>query len=528
MVWTPNGEMGNESRKIRAQVIPYTRGRGLDLGCGPEKVWPHCIGVDTGQTYGATREIGGIDVFADITKLDMFAGGTMDYVYSSHALEDLADTRAALDEWWRLVKQGGYLILYLPHKSLYPNVGQPGANPAHKHDFVCEDIVNHMRSVGKAAGHGWTLVENEIRGEDNEYSFFQVYRKHHASAPLEFIENPWQRPAKSVLVIRYGGIGDMIMVSSILPGLKEQGYHVTVNTTPRGLEVLAHDPNVDEFLLQDPDQVPNAWLGPYWKSIARRYDRVINLSESIEGPLLALPGRAFYDLPHAARHTLLNVNYYERTHLLAGVPDVFGGRFYPTDEENEWARRQAWRIGKGRPLIMWVQSGSSIHKRWPFTDGVIARMLIETGAAFVLTGDPMTAILEQGWQKEKRVACTATAGWTVRQSLTMARHCKVVVGPETGVLNSVANEAGIAKVIMLSHSSKENLTKHWINTTALKPDDTPCYPCHRMHYDWSGCTRHPDSEIAGASLCSGNVSSYDAYVAVMESLNFVMSGKRRA
>lgn len=523
MTWTPEGEAGNESRKIRALVIPYTRGRGVDLGCGPEKVWPHCIGVDTGQTYGN----GGFDIYCDITKLDLFADASLDYAYSSHALEDIEDTRSALAEWWRVVKPGGYLVLYLPHKSLYPNIGQPGANAAHKHDFVCEDIINHMRAVGTHAGTGWTLVENEIRGEDNEYSFFQVFRKNERGAPVEFIESPWVKPEKALLIIRYGGIGDMIMLSSILPGLKEQGWHITINTDPRGLETIAHDPHIDQFLLQDKDQVPNKWLGLYWKAIARRYDRVINLSESVEVALLATPGRGFYDLPQATRHQLLNVNYYERTHLLAGVPPVFAGRFYPTDEEETWAKQQLWKIGKGAPVIMWVQSGSSIHKRWPYTDSVIARLMTDTRACVVLCGDPLTQILETGWEKEKRV--TGTAGkWTVRQSLAFARVCKVVVGPETGVLNSVANEAGIGKVVMLSHSSAENLTKHWINTTALEPANTPCFPCHRMHYEWSGCVRHPNKEIDGASLCAGNIEPYDAYVAVMESLNFVMSGKRRS
>ena len=53
-------------------------------------------------------------------------------------------TQAVLREWWRVIRPGGHLVLYLPHKAHYPNIGQPGANPAHKHDFLPEDIVKAM------------------------------------------------------------------------------------------------------------------------------------------------------------------------------------------------------------------------------------------------------------------------------------------------------------------------------------------------------------------------------------------------
>ena len=38
------------------------------------------------------------------------------------------------------------------------------------------------------------------------------------------------RPEKKAAVVRYGAIGDMVQVSSIFPGLKDQGYHLTVYT----------------------------------------------------------------------------------------------------------------------------------------------------------------------------------------------------------------------------------------------------------------------------------------------------------
>jgi ubiquinone/menaquinone biosynthesis C-methylase UbiE len=53
----------------------------------------------------------------------------MDFVYSAHLLEHVQDFESALREWWRVIKPGGYLVLYLPHKKFYPNIGVPGSNP---------------------------------------------------------------------------------------------------------------------------------------------------------------------------------------------------------------------------------------------------------------------------------------------------------------------------------------------------------------------------------------------------------------
>ena len=44
---------------------------------------------------------------------------SLDFVYSSHCLEHMVDVRIALLNWFRVVRKGGYLILYIPHRDLY-------------------------------------------------------------------------------------------------------------------------------------------------------------------------------------------------------------------------------------------------------------------------------------------------------------------------------------------------------------------------------------------------------------------------
>ena len=56
MVWDINAPQGNESQKIKYDIVKYTRGTGLDLGCGMYKPFIHFIGVDSGEDwYGMSQ-----------------------------------------------------------------------------------------------------------------------------------------------------------------------------------------------------------------------------------------------------------------------------------------------------------------------------------------------------------------------------------------------------------------------------------------------------------------------------------------
>lgn len=494
MVWDRNDPQGNESKKIKYDIVPYTRGKVLDLGCGPFKAYSHFIGVDNGNHDRNFNWQNKADLIVETCeKLPIIASGSIDAVFSSHLLEHIVDTDKALREWWRVIKVGGYLVLYLPHKNFYPNVGEEGANPDHKHDFLPEDIINHMKPLG-----GWELVENEERNDFNEYSFFQVYKKRHDKKQI-VTEKPKQ---KTCAVVRYGGFGDLMMASSILPALKEQGYHITLFTTPGGADIVKHDPHIDKFIIQDHNQVPNNELGPFWEAHARKYDRFINLSESIEGTLLAMPGRMNHTWSDEVRRKELNKNYLEWTHQLAGVPFPPRQAFYPTEDEKAQARKDYSKyVEPGDYVVLMSLSGSSLHKAWTNLDEAIARLLVTVKKVRIfLVGDEACQLLEQGWEDEPRVV-RKSGKWSMRQSMTFIDLVDLVVGPETGLLNA-AGLKDVAKICFLSHSSKENLTKHWVNTIALEPK-VPCYPCHRMHMNsapWAFCTQNPETHM---SICSG-------------------------
>ena len=339
-----------------------------------------------------------------------------------------------------------------------------------------------------------------------------------------------KRGDKTACVVRYGGFGDMLQVASILPLLKDQGYKVCINVTERGEDICKSDPNIDELIIQRTDQISIDSLTEYWDKMSPCFDKFIQLSESIEGSLLLVgdrieklngiqtrvPGNPkFYNFSKEEVHELCNVNYMERIHDIAGVPHVFNPRFYPTRQEREWAKKERKKI-KSNHVILWSLSGSSVHKVYPWTDSVIANILSRRkDVSFVTVGDELCQLLEQGWEKEKRVV-TKSGKWSIRKTLSFLDRCSIVIGPETGVLNA-ASTLSNHKIVMLSHSSEENLSKHWENTTSLEPDyyDNFCFPCHKLHYGFNTCNR---DEHTGGAMCAANIKSNDVCNDIMKNL----------
>ena len=502
MVWKAENPQGNEQAKIRWELVPYTRGRVLDLGCGPNKAFPHFIGVDNGhhERFGYSIKP---DLFLQSCEvLDLIASQSCDAVFSSHLLEHIEDTEKALREWWRVIKPGGHLCLYLPHKDFYPNRGVPGANPDHKHDFLPADIIEVMKKVS-----GWDLVQNQERNEGEEYSFFQVYKKTSGKGWFYSYRNP--KPEKTAAVIRYGAFGDLMQASSVFAGLKKAGYHVTLYSSRPGCDVVTHDPNIDHLILQDKDQVPNANLGEFWAHEAKKYDKFVNLSESVEGTWLAMEGRTAATWTHKIRHRLMNENYLAFQHELADIPHQPAVRFYATLEEKEWARKQK----RGTFTVIWSLAGSAVHKTWPYLDHVLAKLMLEDpGIHVFLVGGPETQMLEAGWEHEPRIHKTC-GKWGIRNTLAFLSQADLVIGPETGVLNA-ACMMDVPKVCFLSHSSQENLTRDWVNTTSLHTTDkgVDCYPCHRLHYNWSNCREDKET---GTAMCQSTISAERVWAAIV-------------
>jgi ubiquinone/menaquinone biosynthesis C-methylase UbiE len=113
----------SETSKVRHLVINYCQGQGCDIGFGGDKIKKEdCKGIDYAQPYAYTGK-DKVDIACDVMNEKIPVNdNTFDYVYTSHLIEDFTDTKQALEEFIRILKPEGTLILVFPDQKLYEEV----------------------------------------------------------------------------------------------------------------------------------------------------------------------------------------------------------------------------------------------------------------------------------------------------------------------------------------------------------------------------------------------------------------------
>jgi len=158
----------------------YCQGKGLDIGYGGDLLAPNCKGWD--REHGDAQYLHGME------------DASFDFVYSSHTLEHMVNPGIALRNWWRVLKPGGYLILYIPHRDLYEKKKTLPSrwNNDHKHFFLTDTdeepdtigiipliqrtLANQKVIYAKECNAGHTITDPEIHS-DGEYSIEVVIKK---------------------------------------------------------------------------------------------------------------------------------------------------------------------------------------------------------------------------------------------------------------------------------------------------------------------------------------------------------------
>jgi ADP-heptose:LPS heptosyltransferase len=280
----------------------------------------------------------------------------------------------------------------------------------------------------------------------------------------------------------------MVLLTPLIRRLAEDGYEVTMNITPYAAPLLENNPYVSNIVLQERDAIPNHDLGPYWDEWRKDYDVYLNLSESIEGRLLKVENRPeFYTSKEWRHRNCGHQNYQDWTMELGGYPGVKGeqGELFFSRPEILNARNMK-EANKGKFVILWGLNGSSHHKVYPLLEPVAYDFLgRHPDARIFLVGGPESTKFEFTHPQVIPVA----GKWELRQTLAnIAMVADLVVGPESMVVN-VASCYDVPKIVFLSHSSPDNLTKYWKNCVAMEPDveAAPCYPCHQLHYSLESC-----------------------------------------
>jgi len=130
----------SETAKYRNLTTPYCKGAGVDIASQGDSVVPWAMSFDLPEPEFSHYSSGNppkgpIHLRGHATQLP-FDSESLDFVYSSHLLEDFLDWVPVIKEWCRCVKIGGNIIILIPDKELWNRAierGQP-PNNAHQHE----------------------------------------------------------------------------------------------------------------------------------------------------------------------------------------------------------------------------------------------------------------------------------------------------------------------------------------------------------------------------------------------------------
>jgi SAM-dependent methyltransferase len=152
----------------RAEVVPIV---------------PQAIGVDLDYPgYDGTRL-----PFADLSQ---------DAVFVSHCLEHIEDYRASLADWYRVLKIGGYLLVFVPHKYLYERRAAPPSvlNPDHKRFYTPRSLLAEIEESLPING----FRVRHLADNDYAYDYERPLDRHpQGSYEIELVVQKIARPSYS-------------------------------------------------------------------------------------------------------------------------------------------------------------------------------------------------------------------------------------------------------------------------------------------------------------------------------------------
>lgn len=102
-----------------------------------------------------------------------FKDGVLDFVHASHLLEDFQEWPPLLNEWDRVLKPNGHIIIAVPDRERFRAAvaGGQGDNLNHKHE-------SHVGELTQCLQDRYEVLRDEfVNGDPGEYSIIFVGKK---------------------------------------------------------------------------------------------------------------------------------------------------------------------------------------------------------------------------------------------------------------------------------------------------------------------------------------------------------------
>lgn len=431
-------------RWVRYEIAPFLHGRGLCFGTqGTPVVNPVSKTKDFNIIYGdADRVVSNVVVAEQDVFMRMFVPHSMDFVVLGPKAQK---TREAISLAKKRLHPDGVLIMF---------DNQP---------FEGAQMINE----------NWYL----------------------SCSHKDFNQNL----TSAIAIVRYGAFGDLVMITPLIEYYAGLGKKVVVYTSPYAKSVLDNNPKIHKIFSQEKDAIAIQELGEYFAYLRPKYEKFIDLCESIEGSMLKLQSRKDFYMPKEWRNKTCDENYYRRTLRIGGVPEdeissmpLICGHVYLSTSEKAWAQKEYTKLSQNGYFWLWgwAVHGTSHHKKYPLMQPFLLQYLAaHPRERVVLFGTPN----EKQFEFEHPQVICRSGEYSPRQLIAMMSHIDGVVSPESFIAN-LAAAWDKPVVTLLSHSSRENLCATWKHDFALEPSTVvaPCFPCNQLHYTLESC---PQREI---------------------------------
>ncbi len=169
----------SESAKYLHLVRGFLEGNGVDIASGGWPIVPWAIQVeltpDKFKWYNQRPIPEHIEWKGDARVLP-FKDQTLDFVFSSHYLEDVEHWLPVLAEWCRCIKVGGFIVIILPDKKLWADAlarGQP-CNCEHRHEGEVGELT---RVFNSHFGHFEVQIDKLTALDPLDYSIWFVAKR---------------------------------------------------------------------------------------------------------------------------------------------------------------------------------------------------------------------------------------------------------------------------------------------------------------------------------------------------------------
>ena len=172
----------------------YFVGNGVDVGGGHDPL------TNNAHAFGLIKSIQIWDMpQGDAQYLASLADNSFDFLHSSHSLEHMRDPKIALDNWVRVVRPGGYLVITVPEEDMYERGVWPSRNnPDHKWSFtMCKEkswngehsvnVLDLCKRVARVAETEKIELIRDFFNESLPNAVDQTSRSYTAECAIEFV-----------------------------------------------------------------------------------------------------------------------------------------------------------------------------------------------------------------------------------------------------------------------------------------------------------------------------------------------------